>query len=256
MMKTNYHTHHYLCRHASGNVEDYVLEAIDKRYSEIGISDHGPILGEAFPRMSLDEYNNIYLKELSDVTKRYSDKIKIYRGLEIEYIKEDLNHYKALLDDLDYLILAMHYYEDKHVLHDYSSYAVYDHARLARYTEVAIEAMNTGLFKIFAHPDIFMNGYKHLDDFGVECVKKICDAAIKNDVLLEVNAAGIRCGRTYEGKPFYPNDEFFKVVATTKAKVIINSDCHQVEELDDIYMQKAKEFAFNLKLNVVEKIFD
>ena len=66
MMKTNYHTHHYLCGHAKGNVEDYVLEAIKHGFTEIGISDHGPINAIAFPRMSIDEYNNVYLKELEE----------------------------------------------------------------------------------------------------------------------------------------------------------------------------------------------
>ena len=254
-MKTNYHTHHYLCRHATGNVEDYVLEAIKNGFTEIGISDHGPILGEAFPRMSLDEYRNIYLKELNEAMVKYSDKIKIYKGLEIEYIKEDFAHLKALRNELDYLILAMHYYEDKRVLHDYSSYAVDNHEKLARYTEVAIEAMNTGLFRVFAHPDLFMNGYKHLDEFGVQCVKKLCDAAIKNDVLLEVNGAGIRCGRTFEGKPKYPNEEFWNVVKETNAKVIVNSDCHQTVELNDIHFEEAVKMAKRLQLNVVDKLF-
>ena len=62
MMKNNYHTHHYLCGHAIGNVEDYVLVAIKEGFNEIGISDHGPINATAFPRMTKDEFYNVYLK--------------------------------------------------------------------------------------------------------------------------------------------------------------------------------------------------
>ena len=76
-MKTNYHTHHYLCKHATGSVEDYVKEAIKEGFCEIGISDHGPINAEAFPRMSMDEFNNIYLAELEEAIIKYQDKIKI-----------------------------------------------------------------------------------------------------------------------------------------------------------------------------------
>ena len=53
-MKINYHTHHYFCTHAIGNVEDYILEAIKNDFVEIGISDHGPIYAEAFKRMTYE----------------------------------------------------------------------------------------------------------------------------------------------------------------------------------------------------------
>ena len=63
-MKINYHTHHYLCTHAIGNVKEYIEEAIKNEFVEIGISDHGPINAEAFKRMTYEEFTNIYLKEL------------------------------------------------------------------------------------------------------------------------------------------------------------------------------------------------
>ena len=253
-MKTNYHTHHYLCKHAEGNVSDYIKEAIRCGFDEIGISDHGPINAEAFPRMNFKEFECIYLKELEDSICENACKIKIYKGLEIEYIKNDLEYYKELLTKLDYLILGCHYYENKTNLHPYSGYGVTSHEILNRYTGVIEEALDTKLFKILAHPDLFMNGYHHLDSFGEMCVRRICEAAIRNDVLLEFNAAGIRCGRTFEDKPIYPNEEFWKVVEKTNAKVIVNSDCHKPSELDDWAFQKAKELVKEFKLNIVEKV--
>ena len=230
-MKTNYHTHHYLCGHAEGTVEDYVVEAINNGFSEIGISDHGPINAEAFPRMSLSEFNDIYLPEIEEAINKYQDKIKILKGLEIEFIENDIAYYQKLLKKLDYLILACHYYENKENLHPYSTYKVNDHQRLNRYTEVIEEALDTKLFKILAHPDWFMLGYHELDSFGEECVLRIAKAAIKNDVILEFNAAGIRSNKTFDkdGKPkyIYPNDEFWKIIGKTNAKVIVGSDCHK-----------------------------
>ena len=32
-MKTNFHTHNYRCGHATGNVDDYVEEALKNNYS-------------------------------------------------------------------------------------------------------------------------------------------------------------------------------------------------------------------------------
>ena len=41
-MLTNYHTHCNLCKHAGGTIEEYVLEAVDKGFDILGMSDHLP----------------------------------------------------------------------------------------------------------------------------------------------------------------------------------------------------------------------
>ena len=258
MMKTNYHTHHYLCGHAEGNVEEYVLKALEEGFSEIGISDHGPINALAFPRMTKDEFYNIYLKEINEAIAKYGKKIKIYKALEIEFIEDDIEYYRELLNSVDYLVLGPHYYEGYRDINDYSTYAVNTHERLERYTRLIESALDTKLFKILAHPELFMHGYKELDSFGKKCVKRIVDAVIRNDVLIEFNAGGIRSNKNFDevGNPLYrvPNHEFWKIVEKTDAKVIINSDCHKPEELNDQAFQKASELARTYCLNIVNMI--
>ena len=39
----DYHTHNERCGHATGTIENYILEAIDKNLDEIGITDHFPV---------------------------------------------------------------------------------------------------------------------------------------------------------------------------------------------------------------------
>ena len=257
-MKSNYHTHHYLCQHAKGNVSDYVLEAIKSGFDIIGISDHGPINAEAFPRMSLDEFYNVYLKELEEAINKYSGQITIKKGLEIEYIKGDEKHYKELLKHLDYLILGPHYYQSLPNLHPYSSYHVNTHELLESYTNTIIEALDTKLFKILAHPDLFIHGYGDLDEFGINCVKRIVESCIKNDVILEFNSGGIRTNKRFDelGNPKYnvPNDSFWKVVEGSNAKVIVGSDCHLPYELDDEAFKIARELIKTYNLNIVEMI--
>ena len=82
-MEYNYHTHTYLCKHAKGDVEDYVKAAIDAGFKGLGFSDHGPLL-KNWIRMSEDDFNNHYLKEIERCKKKYKN-IKIFSGLEIEY---------------------------------------------------------------------------------------------------------------------------------------------------------------------------
>ena len=255
-----YHTHHYLCQHAIGDSFEYIEEAIKNNFSEIGISDHGPINAEAFSRMSINQFYNVYLKELNLAIEQYKDKIKIYKGLEIEYVYDDLDYYNKLLEDLDYLILGPHYYEGERILHPYSTYTVNTHDKLARYTKYIVDALDSKLFRILAHPDLFLHGYHQLDSFGEECVRKICEAAERNNCLLEFNAGGIRSNNSFDenGNPKYrvPNHEFWKVVETTNVKVIINSDCHKPSELNDEAFQLANELAKKYKLNIVKRLFE
>lgn len=259
-MKTNYHTHHYLCGHAEGHVEDYVIEAIKHNFKEIGISDHGPIKANAFHRMDYQEFLEIYLAELEETIKKFEGKIKIYKGLEIEYIKNEKNYYKKILEKVDYLILGPHYYEGEKDLHEFSTYRVSTHEQLERYTKLIEEALDTKLFKIIAHPDLFMHGYKNFDSFAEECTNRIVDATVRNNVLIEFNAGGIRNNKYFDelGKPKYavPNDEFWKIVSKTNAKVIINSDCHKPSELNDDAFILAEKLAQSYGLNIVNKLFE
>ena len=260
MMKTNYHTHHYLCGHAEGNIEDYVLEAINNDFVEIGISDHGPINAEAFHRMTYEEFENIYLVEIEDAIKKYSGKIKILKGLEIEYVYGDDDYYSRLLNKIDYLILGPHYYIGEKVLVGHTTYQVDSKAKLESYTKLIEDALDSKLFKIIAHPDLFMHGYKEFDSFAEECAQRIVEAVIRNDALIEFNAGGIRTNRYFDenGKPKYavPNDGFWKVVSRYNVKVILGSDCHKPKELNDDNFKYAKELANSYGLNIVNKIFE
>ena len=57
-MQANYHTHTRWCKHGTGEIEDYIEEAIRKGLTEIAITEHVPhkdtlIQGEYSGRNSL-----------------------------------------------------------------------------------------------------------------------------------------------------------------------------------------------------------
>ena len=105
---SNYHSHVSLCGHAEGNVEDYIKEAIKHNYEEIGISDHAPIpvyfVGPEMHKelwlwhmMKRKDFENDYLKQLDYCINKYQNEIKIYKGLEVEYIPSKDYFYQYLL---------------------------------------------------------------------------------------------------------------------------------------------------------------
>lgn len=258
MIKTNYHTHTYLCKHAEGLPEDYIKKAIELGYTEIGISDHGPLFKPWQRRMTMDEFHNIYLKNLNESIDKYSNKIKIYKGLELEYFPIFIKHYQELLKYVDYLILGQHA-----VLIDGKEFDIYKPMtvdKIKAYTKTVVEAIKTKMFRILAHPDIYCFSYRNWDDTCIEAAHKIIKSAIENDCLLEINANGARRGEilTADGDKtwIYPRLEFWRIVQTyPQAKVIINDDAHYLRHLNDEATKKVYDFAKNLNLNIVEKLF-
>ena len=90
MFKENYHTHMRLCRHAQGDIKDYVEEAIRLGFHSLGISDHGPVSNPGFKRMTIDEFYKIYVPEFMECKKRYQNQIKLFLVILIIYL---LNHH-------------------------------------------------------------------------------------------------------------------------------------------------------------------
>ncbi|MBI9008604.1 MAG: histidinol-phosphatase [Tenericutes bacterium] len=256
LVNTNYHTHMYLCRHAKGTTEDYVLQAINYGFKQIGMSDHAPWkeLALRSERMYLKDYQK-YLQGLAEVKKKYSDQIKIDTGLEIEYFKFKDKYYQDFLKDVDYLVLGQHYIEMNGKLR--SIYKIKTLEELTVYKDTIIEAINTGYFKFIAHPDIFLFQQKELSKEVLDLCEEIIIAAKEKNIPLEINANGIRKGSfTIDGelRYRYPREEFFELVRKHDATCLISSDAHKPELLYDEAVEIAVKFSRRLKLRVVEEL--
>jgi histidinol-phosphatase (PHP family) len=246
----------YLCRHAVGTIEDYVVQAIKYGFDEIGMSDHAPWeeLALRSERMYLEEYP-IYMKGLKEVIEKYSSQIKIYKGLEIEYLNGKDAFYEKYLNELDYLTLGQHYIEMNGKLR--SIYKIKTVEELTVYKDTLVKAINTGYFKFISHPDIFLFNQGELSEPILKLCEEIIIAAKEKNIPLEINANGIRKGRiNVNGKTLYryPREEFFKIVQKHNAKCIISSDAHKPELLYDEAIENAIKFSKRLRLRVVEEL--
>ncbi|MDT8336247.1 MAG: histidinol-phosphatase [Candidatus Izemoplasmatales bacterium] len=256
IMKSNYHTHTYLCNHAEGSVEDYVVKAIEFNLKNIGISDHAPFifLQDRSVRMSIEEYP-IYLEELKQAIDKYKDKINIYKGLEIEYFPQQKKHYEELLTHLDYLTLGQHYIESKNKLK--SIYHIKEIEDIQIYIKTLIAAMKTGYFKFISHPDIFLFNQKEISGEMLYLSRLLIQAAGKYEVALEINANGIRKGKFTVNKKTryrYPRKEFWELVKQSNVKTIISSDAHKPKYLFDEAILEAYKFARDIGIEVEEEL--
>lgn len=257
-MITNFHTHTCRCKHAQGTEEDYVKAAINQGVQILGFSDHAPFPDYDYGlRMKYDELDD-YLGELERLNNVYGDKIKILKGLEIEYHPKYLSYYRELLEKrgLDYLALGEHTYINSHGIMNNIFFA--DSTKdYVSYASAVCEAIKTGLFTFVAHPDImFINDLKFDDNCEKAC-NMIIDCAEENNMILEFNANGLRREkRMYpDGNRYpYPHKAFWEKVSERNIRVLIGSDNHQPEQVNDSYVQLAREMAKNLKLNVIDTI--
>lgn len=248
MLKTNFHTHIYRCGHATGNIEDYVKEAIKNGYKAIGISDHGPLPDYFFDRMSHEEIKD-YLNDISEIEKKYKGQIEIYRALELEYFKEFHNYYIELKKDFDYFVLGHHYYGNHK-----SSWHVTNEEELLIYTDELIKAMESKIFSFVAHPDLFACSYPIWDKNCIEASYRICRKAAELSMPLEINANGVRKGLhdKPEGLRYkYPREEFWEIAKECNVKVLVNSDCHHPYEFHDDAVIKAKELANKWGIEII-----
>lgn len=270
MLKNNYHTHTYLCRHAEGMVKDYAKVASDYGFLELGMSDHGPVLKEF---MSLEEakrshvdtasmdYSEIdmYLKQIEEAKMLYPN-LKILSGFETEFLEDRIEYYKELRSKADYLNLGIHFFRLNGKIVD--TYLDMNYTNLNDYVNNAENALKSGLYTTFCHPDLFMFDYKDKNGnrcFDEECVKatrRICELALKYDVYLEVNCNGLKYAinrSNYNGWR-YPYPDFWKIVKEYPVKIIVGADAHTPSSLVNTNVTTALEFVKNLGLNVLDKM--
>ena len=227
-MIANYHTHTPRCNHAWGAETEYVEKALEAGLQILGFSDHSPYIfpGEYYShfRMRPAELES-YTAAVLAVREQYRGRIEVPLGLELEYYPGQLPLLLPLLKDqpLDYLILGQHCLGNE-VNDHYSGRPTADKQHLVRYCDQTIDAMQTGMFTYFAHPDLL--NYTGGDrDFYRSQVRRICREAKQCGLPLEINLLGM-----LEHK-HYPNDRFWEVAAEEGCDVILGRDAHEPEQL-------------------------
>lgn len=250
-MKVNLHTHTWRCNHASGNERQYVENALKVGLEVLGFADHTPYL---FPdgyysnfRMKPEQLTD-YVDTVLKLRERYRNRIEIPLGLETEYYPRHFRQLVELLREypMDYLILGQHFVGNEYDA-PYNGVASEDEDLLRRYVHQSCDAMNTGLFTYFAHPDLIH--FRGSTRLFRQHMRNICLEAKSCGVPLEFNLLGLAGGR------HYPTRAFWELAAEEGCDVILGRDAHSPEALlDDKTEQKALEFLGNLGITPVERV--
>lgn len=250
-MRANYHTHTWRCNHASGEEKQYVENALKAGLEILGFADHTPYVfpGDYYSsfRMKMEQLPD-YVNTVLTLREEYAGCIEIPLGLEAEFYPK---HFEDLLSrlreqPLDYLILGQHFVGNEYDA-PYNAVASRDESLLRQYVRQSCDAMNTGLFTYFAHPDLIH--FTGDEKIFRHHMRDICREARSCGVPLEFNLLGLAGGR------HYPTHAFWELVAEEGCPVILGRDAHSPEALlDEKTEKKALEILNCLGISQVERV--
>ncbi len=222
-----FHVHTWRCKHAGGEKEDaYIYRALELGAKRIVFTDHAPFPGNPFrSRMDYEQLSE-YLGTLAELKKRFSGKIEILSGLEVEYLPgfasyiDELRHMKGM----DVMLLGQHMYETAPAQYSFS-YADQSEEFYGLF-EAMMRGIETGCFDVVAHPD---RAFRRRKQFG-EAERNVAEAFIeaiserKNMILLEKNLSSMRhkCQYWMEFWDLIPPD-----ICT-----VYGYDAHSVKEIE------------------------
>lgn len=248
----NFHTHTRRCGHARGRDESYVKEAVKTGFTDLGFSDHSPMIfspdnhTSSF-RIPLNKTEN-YVKSINALKEKYKGEINIYLGYEMEYYPKLFNQTYSYLESfgLDYLILGQHF-----TYNEYEDYSLHTGSKnedldgFDNFIEQVLTGLQTGKFLYVAHPDLYYyvgddeDGFLRRNEYYVKELHKL-------GYPVEFNLLGFYDGRNY------PDKRFWEMVAKEGNDVVIGFDAHDPWVLSDMFtFNRAKEYLNSLGIEPI-----
>ena len=229
----DYHMHTPLCRHAAGEPVDYARRAVELGFTEIGFSDHSPMLRDDFDdwRMlnrQLDEYVEKVRK-----AQREFPQLTIRLALEVDYLPghEDWIRDLAARHPWDYFIGSVHYVSEDWAIDSpfqLSKWKERDTFEVwSVYFDRLTRAAETGLFEIIGHADLPKKfGHRPTKDC-TPLYERFLTAARKHNCAIELNTAGLR----KDCKEIYPSRQILELAFAKGVPITFGSDAHKPDEV-------------------------
>ncbi len=249
MMRSNFHTHTYRCNHAGGADREYVEKAIQNGLSVLGFADHSPYW---FPngyysthRMRPEQLEG-YVNSVLSLKEEYKSDIQIYLGFEAEYYPLYWDEFLKGIGvyPYDFLILGQHFIKNE-IGKIYMMDPCSDYDTLSKYVDECIAGMVTGKFFFLAHPDLI--NFKGSKVIYQREMRRLCEAAFRLGVPLELNLLGLRDKRDY------PREAFWEIAGEIGNEVVFGCDSHTPDSvaLASDYL-KGADWVKKFNLNFIE----
>lgn len=248
-MLIDYHTHHARCGHAVGSLEEYVRRGIEIGLSQIGLSDHMPLLhvdpAAYYPEMAMPmEELPRYVEEAFSLKEKYRGQIDVRVGLEGDYIEGWEKQIESIVRAYpwDYVIGSVHFlgewdvsdFRQVHQWEGQDVFAVYE-----RYYDAVAKAAATGFYDIMGHLDVIKR-FGHRPDAArqaeMEALERRALEAVRSaGVAMELNASGL-------SKPvaeMFPSRRVLAAAIEMGIPLTVGSDAHDPMKLSE-HLDKAR----------------
>jgi len=242
-MLIDYHTHHARCGHAIGTLEEYIQRGIEIGLSQIGVSDHMPLLHvnpqTYYPEMAMpmDELPR-YVEEAFELKQKYATSISVRVGLEADYIEGWENEIEKIINDYpwDYVIGSVHFLgewdvSDFRQVHNWEGRDVFEVYQT--YYDAVQRAAKTGFYDIMGHLDVIKRfNYKPEQEREHEVaeLEQLTLAAITEaGIAIELNASGL----TKPCVEMFPSNRILKGAIELGIPLTVGSDAHDPMKLSE-----------------------
>ena len=232
-LPADYHMHTVLCRHAVGVPTDYAAAAVRQGLTEIGFSEHNPMIRDDYDDWHMLERDlDNYVAEV-ERARRDHPGLVIKLALEVDYIpgQEGWIRDLAARHPWDYLIGAVHYVSDSWDLDNPTKISEWRHRDpfevWTAYFERLTMAAQSGLFDIMAHADLCKKFCFYPQQDCTPLFTRFLQAAKAADVAMELNTAGLR----KDCKEIYPSRPIVELAAEHGVPITFASDAHAPGEV-------------------------
>jgi len=228
----DYHNHTKLCKHAEGEVSDFIEKAIELGINEFAFTDHIPLPDsyDIAHRMQMEEIED-YIKWIENARVKYPE-IKILTGIEAEYIEgfEDFTDQFLQQYNFDIVIMSVHFIKSwtgrnwvfKYDFPDKTLPQIY-----SEYINTVNEGIKTNLFDVVGHIDLVKKpGFPLMQEVAEE-VHNVLNNIKKHNMVLEINTSGYR---RKIAEP-YPSTDWMQSVKKLEIPISVGSDAHSPDQV-------------------------
>ena len=257
MSWTNFHSHSHFCD-GTDALNTYLQQAIQQKFAAWGFSSHAPV---PFPCKWTMEEEQLpqYLNEIHQLKRTFSDQIRIFAGLEVDYVPgiTGPGRILSMAPELDYTIGSVHFVDHlpdgrpweidgRHEVFLEGLNAIFGgNIRLAiqRYYELIRQMVEEDQPDVVGHLDkiIIQNEagqlFSGVEPWYREAVMHTLETIRDAGIIIEVNTRGIYKGLV---KNPYPHQWILEEIHAMNIPITLNSDAHHPREIAGAFPETAQ----------------
>ncbi len=238
---TDGHVHSRLCHHGFGEMEEYVLAAIDKGLTSLIFLEHFEVAISYFEVtwLTADDFS-YYRAEGKRLHEKYKDVITVETGAEVGFNPQCIDEIQSFIKSEPWARVGLSYHFMPVAGEEHINMLSRKHANIERINEYGGERLLTAYYEglLLAVQSIDADVVCHLDaglrhaksiayqDVHWQLIAKILDVMVVRKMGLEINTSGL----SVRGESF-PCQRIIDMANERNLQMVLGSDAHKPEQV-------------------------